>query len=251
MTRRVSVWLVVPAAFCLVSVLAMSLSGGCGNAEGPRALRPAGGVSVHLGGYDFGPDSNVLTHPYFTANPTSRTWRFRGWGTNAGESLTRVFTDGGEVEGVKTVCMTSMWLWPNGGWLEYWWLAQDSAGNVHALQRKVQLDPPQLVGVAAGGAPFFIILRAGRLKVGRTWYAETPEGVRYLRWRVTSLTATFRCEGGLLETQFVRDANGDGQFDPSWDGPDQRKDIYNTLVGPGGYYGTREARNPSGGFVRR
>lgn len=180
---------------------------------------------VSLGGYNFGTNSNVLTHPHFAIGIGSPKWVAKGYGSEVGKTVTATFTDGGLVKNVKTVKMTvkfSVSASPM-----YFWLAQDKAGNIHYLKAKDGPDPARLTGVAAGQKPWFWLPRPSDTVKGRTWY-EYRTGVRVRQDKILALNASCHGKSGLLHLREIADESSppDGVFDPSWTGPDNRHDLY-------------------------
>lgn len=208
------------------SVLVSGLLAGCGGTRdktlGAERVTVDAAYTT-LGAYDFGPNSNVLTHPCFSIGVGSPKWVSKGYGSEVGKTVTATYSDGGLVKNVKTVKMTVKFsdsLSPM-----YFWLAQDKAGNIHYLRAQDGPYPARYTGVAAGQKPWFWLPRPSDTVKGRTWY-EYRNGVRIRQNKIISLSASCRGKSGLLQLRDIRDENSDKAFDPSWGGPDNRHDVY-------------------------
>ncbi len=201
------------------------MAGGCGATRSTDA--PQNTSSVTLGGYTFNSTSNVLTHPWYTMNASTPKAVLKGWGSEKGKQMTAVFSNGGLVAGVKTLRIGT-------GSSSASWNAQDTQGNIHCL---AVLDHgiKKARGVAvAGQGPWFVLLKASQLTVGRTWTYMAHGLTDNVQDRVMSTNATYRGRTGLLEVRDIIDSNRDGVFDSSWDGPDVRMDQY---LASGGHFG--------------
>jgi hypothetical protein len=243
-------------AFALVVAIA-----GCGGARlgAGAGNSPTDVPQVSLGGYSFGPTSNVINHPYGMLDATTPQWVLPGWGAWAGQRMTLAFSNGGLVSGVKTLRSLRTSPGDTTQHKEYDWIAQDTRGNIHMLQYKILDDgsghsyPAHKQGVAAGLRPKFVLPKASVLARGYTWYEYSDAGDpdrRTSRHRILSMDGSVRFRSGLMREEHVYDENGDGVFDPSWSGPDSRSDFY---WGPDGYglYDVTDRMNPAGGWARR
>ena len=233
----------------LSGLVALSLMvAGCGGSGAPPGTVVQDGAAtglsdapaVTVGGYTFGTNSNRLNHPFFKATPTTANWVYSGRGTCQGQVRTCLFSDGGLVAGVKTVGFR-MWdvgpEQPPGGDRVDVWMAQDTQGNIHGLKYQGtrangHRQPTQLTGVAAGGPPAFWLPRAGQLTLNHTW-TWTMSGKVVHQWKITNLNGRIGGKSGLLVVRGISDQNGDGTFNPSWTGPDDRDDNwFQPAVGP-------------------
>jgi len=252
-------YVVLAATLSMTFALVVAIAG-CGGAKlgAGAGNSPTDVAQVTLGRYNFGPTSNILNHPYWSADATTPTWIFPGWGACAGWQITAAFSDGGLVSRVKTLRLLIATPVGTGQRKEYSWIAQDTRGNIHSLQYQ-ELDdgsghssPPQKQGVAAGLRPRFVLPKASVLARGYTWYDYSdpgnPDG-RTTRHRILSMDASVRGRSGLMREEQIADGNGDGVFDPRWRGLDCRRDFY---WGPDGYglYNMTVQMNPAGGFAR-
>ncbi len=243
--RRLSWILLAASGMALVPLMV----GGCGQGAAPvaplgqstLATNPTDGPTVTVGGYTFGSNSNRLSHPFFKATSTTPNWVYSGIGTCAGDVRTCLFSDGGLVAGVKTLRMSKRDIDdedPAPGWWEDFWYAQDTQGNLHTLRHQVtrnnkgKKEPAQLWGVAAGDPPAFWLPRASQLTLNHIWTWSMSGKVVY-QCKVISLTGEVGGKSGLLVVRGISDQNGDGVFDPGWNGPDKRDDNwYQPAAGP-------------------
>ncbi len=215
----------VIVAFVVVSLTALLVVAGCGSGSSRSSTEGTAASdqpTVTLGGYTFASNSNVLTHPYCTANAASQ-WVGQGYGSFKGKHMTATFSNGGLVAGVKTLKTTATF--PGSSHTNASWLAQDTLGNIHHLQNEENLQ-----GIARGLPAWFYLRRPADLTQGARWYEywKDPSGKLFKARQVTikSLSATWRGGSGLLWRQEITDGNGDRIFNPKWGGPDQRIDEY-------------------------
>ena len=216
---------VVMVAFVVVSLTVLLMVAGCGagsNRSSTEGTTASDQPTVTLGGYTFASNSNVLTHPDFTAKSTSPMWTGKGYGSQSGSQITSTPSDGGLVAGVKTLKFTVAFA-PSS--VKAFWYAQDTLGNIHELKYKNGSKPAVGRGVAAGQPAWFVLRRAADLTKGAKWY-DYENGVKVQELTVMSVSATWRGTSGLLWLREVFDANGDGVFNPNWSGPDTRTDSY-------------------------
>ncbi len=221
------------AVLVVVSLTALLVVAGCGSGSSRSSTEGTAASdqpTVKLGGYTFASNSNVLTHPYFTANASTPREVLKGWGSEKGKQMTISFSSGGLVRNVATLKLT-LTLGPAN---QYRCLAQDSQGNIHYLKSRDGTGPVRYEGVAAGLPPSFFLVRDARLTVGYVWYNYFSPGVKDAQQKVISRTATWRGMSKLLLCREVDDSNHDGVFDPSWGGPDHRSDHYSGTSGHGG-----------------
>jgi len=252
---------VAPAATLSMAFALVVAIAGCGGAKlgAGAGNSPTDVAQVTLGGYNFGPTSNIINHPYCSGDATTPRWVFPGWGAGAGYRVTVAFSGGGLVSRAKTLRLLLASPGDMGQRKEYSWFAQDTKGNIHELQYQ-ELDdgsghssPPVKRGVAAGLRPEFLLPKASVLARGYTWYDYLDHGNpdrRTRRHRILSMDTSVRGRSGLMREEQIEDADGNGVFDPSWSGPDSRSDFY---WGPQGYglYNLTVQMNPAGGFARR
>ncbi|MBM3476348.1 MAG: hypothetical protein FJX75_24005 [Armatimonadetes bacterium] len=225
----------------MLAVLAIAVLTGCGGGPAPND-GTADVATATLGGYSFGPTSNVLTHPSFSATATTPKWVGKGFGEFSGKQTTVSTPDGGLVKGVKTLKMTVS---IPGISTMYFWLAQDSQKNIHYLKAKDGPDPVRLTGVAAGLKPWFLLPRPADTTDGRTWYEYASARQKIRQNKICSTSATYRGKGGLVWLRDIRDNDGDG-FEPAWTGDDGRHDLYLDPTGHG-LWGI--ALSATGGYV--
>jgi len=213
------------------------MAGGCGATRSTDA--PQDTPTVTLGGYTFNSTSNVLTHPWYTVNASTPQAVLKGWGSEKGKQMTVVFSDGGRVAGVKTLRIGRL------GSPSASWNAQDTQGNIHCL---AVLDHGKKAarGVAVPQqGPWFVLLKASQLTVGRTWTYMAHGLTDNVQDRVMSTNATYRGRTGLRKVRDIIDANRDGAFNPNWGGPDVRMDQY---FASGGHFGGVQV-SATGGYA--
>ena len=223
---------------------------GCGGSR--PGVTPQGSdlPQVVLHGYAFGASSNVVNHRFLSLTTTTPPGRQVGWGTEAGVSINTTWNSGGLVAGVKTVLALSV-IRP-AGLKQRKWFAQDTQGNVHNLKQQTFYPSvghwfaAELLGVAAGPLPDLVLPKGSALTTGYVWYGYS-DGTLVDEYTVLGTNATWRGRTGLLRVRWVGDANGDGIFNPSWSGPDDRGDDYWDPHGTG--LGSQTA--PTGGFIRK
>ncbi|MBM3501352.1 MAG: hypothetical protein FJX74_22085 [Armatimonadetes bacterium] len=226
---------------------------GCGG-SGDNEAGPSDAPAIVVGGFTFGAGSANLNHAYLLASATTSQRVFLGYGGQSGRQMTETFSSGGTVAGINALKVITDRPGNTQRRRDAAWIARDSLGNVHVLQRKVLNDgsggssPLRKLGVAAGEPAAFLLLRSADLTVGRTWF-EQSQGRRVLRNRVLSTAASSQGKTNLLQVQTIEDANGDGTFSTSWSGPDVRTDRY--WEASVGLHDVRIAVSPSlTGFAR-
>ncbi len=223
--NRTRVPMVVPS-IALGAALAL-LVAGCGG-HGPQMEGSSVSALVTLQGYTFNGTSNVLTHPWMNFGPTAGVIMYPGWGTAALTTLKHTFSNGGPVGPdaahlVKTLKLVTV---IPGQTTHALWLAQDSLGNVHILQKQ-DGGLQYKVGVAATPyySPAFFLQQDGALTVGAVWWDVNGSNQKIVQRTVISRTASKRGRSGLLQIREITDATGAGNFSPTpW--PGRRVDYY-------------------------
>jgi len=211
----------------IAALLGLMGCGGSADNEAGSSDEPA----VVVGGFTFGNGSATLSHAYLVASATTAPRTLAGYGGQSGRQMTETFASGGTVAGINALKIIHDRPGNTQRRRDAVWIARDSLGNLHVLQRKVLNDGSggssslRKIGVAAGEPAAFLLLRSADLTVGRTWF-EQLHGQRVLRNRVLSTTASSQGKTNLLQVQTIEDANGDGMFSTSWSGPDVRTERF-------------------------
>jgi hypothetical protein len=222
----------------------------------PKVDQDGDVAAVTLGTYTFNSSSHKISHAYMAGQPDSPGSVLGGWGAAQDRFSVIDLSYGGLVSGVKTLRLRSTGsteIVANQLQFsdELYWIAQDTAGNVHFLKLKrlagpFGARPAETVGVAAGGAACLVLPAA--LPVGKVWYFYS-KGTKVTQSKVVSLSASAQGKNGLMQVQYVGDMNGDRKFSPNWTGPDDRDDEY---YEPGKWlYTSKVVANPGGGFTQR
>ncbi len=177
-------------------------------------------------GVTFSANSANIVHPFFVANPATAEKRLRGYGTYNGRWQRYRFSDGGQVNGIATVKMTTLEGDAGSGAddISHLWLAQDTQGNVHFLKRSEEGEA-FLIGVGAGRAPAWFLPAdptAQPWASGRPWF--TFGGM--IKMRVLQINASKHGRNDLLKLQLITDDNNDLRFDGRFNGLDDRDDYY-------------------------
>jgi len=226
-------WALVVVLLCVLG--AMVALAGCGGSGSPGieagSDKPADMAQIKLGGFTFDFGSMVILHPYMEISPGSPSWKLKGYGKALGKSMQVDFLDGGVVAEVEALKQRTTRPGHTSNRQDDVWLAQDTAGNVHILQRQIVDDgygnsyPAMLVGVAAGDPATFYLPKASRLTVGRTWY-EYLVGVKVVQNRITALGVSWHGMTSLNRIRVIQDVNHDLVFNPAFAGPDNRNDTF-------------------------